>query len=84
MNILYGQVIFSLKKRNIYLGGSGADANFNGGHVGSQADVRAALQKARAELQEKMIVFTRFEKKFILFIFYKEIIQLTLKMENLF
>jgi hypothetical protein len=41
------------------LGGPGANLNYNGGMTGDQKDNRAALQRVRQALQEKMIAFTR-------------------------
>jgi hypothetical protein len=42
-----------------YLGGPGADPNYKGGIKGTPEDNRAALQRIRLYLQEKMTAFTK-------------------------
>jgi hypothetical protein len=63
------------------LGGPGADPEYKGGLKGTQSEVRAALQRVRQTLQEKVTAFARFEIPFFIVIFDVETILLILLME---
>ncbi len=59
--MIYGGVnvdVIQLNEHTLWSGGPGANANYDGGHKGTAANIRQNLQNLRQGLQDKMTVFS--------------------------